>query len=319
MNLSDDQYIKPVMTTKFLSENTKKVYLKKLNTICQEITGGWSIDNVLKHPEEFHKLLEIYGNKTKGHVYPKLGTHAKEAYVSAIISLFIYNQKLKESRDDLFNQWKECHAKLKDPISKKYQSNEPSTRQAKGYISFIELITKKESLKAGSLERLLLTMYTEIPPVRSDYASTRIYHTKDVVPSDYDGNYVVLDDMPRVMLQKYKTKKTYKVINITLPPKAVTEIYQSLILQPRGFLFVSTRSGKPYENEKTFNTWANRTLKDIFANKHINLTMLRHIYISRRDLELETKSGLEQKKIADIMGHSIDQQRKYMWHSWLKK
>ena len=47
--------------------------------------------------------------------------------------------------------------------------------------------------------------------------------------------------------------------------------------------------------------------------------MLRHIYVSREDLALESKSGLEANEIAKLMGHSVDQQRKYMWHSWLKK
>ena len=54
-------------------------------------------------------------------------------------------------------------------------------------------------------------------------------------------------------------------------------------------------------------------------NNNINLTTLRHIYISRRDLEVEKMSGLQQDEIAKQMGHSIEQQRKYLWHTWLNK
>ena len=59
--------------------------------------------------------------------------------------------------------------------------------------------------------------------------------------------------------------------------------------------------------------WANRVLKDLF-NKDFTLTMLRHIYITRRDLKLEEKSGTEREKIAKMMGHSVEQQGRYLWH-----
>ena len=42
--------------------------------------------------------------------------------------------------------------------------------------------------------------------------------------------------------------------------------------------------------------------------------MLRHIYITRRDLKLEQMSGTERDKIAKIMGHGVAQQQKYLWH-----
>jgi hypothetical protein len=35
-------------------------------------------------------------------------------------------------------------------------------------------------------------------------------------------------------------------------------------------------------------------------------------------LKLEEKSGAERKEIANIMGHSLAQQQKYLWHTWLK-
>ena len=90
---------------------------------------------------------------------------------------------------------------------------------------------------------------------------------------------------------------------------------------PRQHLFISTRFQKPYSElknpEGSFNSWANKTLKSIF-NEDFSLTMLRHIYISRRDLKLEEQSGTERNKIAKQMGHSVEQQGRYLWHSWLR-
>ena len=47
--------------------------------------------------------------------------------------------------------------------------------------------------------------------------------------------------------------------------------------------------------------------------------MLRNIYVTRRDLKLEEKSGLERAKIAKVMGHSIGTQQNYLWHTYVKE
>ena len=54
-------------------------------------------------------------------------------------------------------------------------------------------------------------------------------------------------------------------------------------------------------------------------NDNFNLTTFRHIYITRRDLKLEEKSGLERDEIAKIMGHSIATQQNYLWHTYEKE
>ena len=152
----------------------------------------------------------------------------------------------------------------------------------------------------GSYERLLLMMYTEIPPLRSDFYQTKIYRTESC---SWDGNYIVLGNQSVLVLQKYKTAKVYKTLRIDLPPILVFEIEASLAKNPRNYLFVSTRTKTPYTRPNSYNRWANRVLKKLFGNENISLSMLRHIYVSRRDLKLEDKSGLEQDK----MGHSLMQ------------
>jgi integrase len=161
-------------------------------------------------------------------------------------------------------------------------------------------------------------MYTHIPPVRSDYHSTIIYldTLPDIIPLD---NYIYISHSECYLsLEKYKTSKTYGKIIIDLPPLLVNEIKRSLELLPRTYLFISEFTGKPFDLPNSFNIWANRTLKKILNNSKFTLTMFRHIYISRDDLHLETLSGLQQDEIAKLMGHSIEQQRKYLWHTWLR-
>jgi len=116
------------------------------------------------------------------------------------------------------------------------------------------------------------------------------------------------------------TDKKYGRIEIEIPKELYEEIKLSIKINPRKYLFVSSGNNKPYKEGKTFNSWANKTLKKVLGKKNFTLSMFRHIYISRRDLKLEEKSGLEQDKLAKIMGHNInDQQKKYSWHTWLEE
>ena len=95
-------------------------------------------------------------------------------------------------------------------------------------------------------------------------------------------------------------------------------IKESLKLQPRKYLFIQ-KNGEPYDKPNTFNRWANRKLKSLFGKKNISLSTLRHIYITRRDLKLEEKSGLERSKVANVMGHSVGTQQNYLWHTYVKE
>ena len=224
----------------------------------------------------------------------------------------MHNQELRENEKDLFFRWKEEFKIIKDPIDKMYLSNEPNDKQKKAFVSYDELLKIREKLPEGSFQRLLLYMYTSIPPVRSDYYKTKIYKKKP--SSDVsETNYIVMVTKPYLVLNKYKTAKTYKTIIIDIPDDLKKEIEKSLEKYPRDYLFVSTQNNLPYKNENTFNKWANRSLKSILNKDGFSLTMLRHIFVSRPDLKLNEKTGLEQQKIASKMGHNVSTQKKYMW------
>ena len=96
------------------------------------------------------------------------------------------------------------------------------------------------------------------------------------------------------------------------------KLASNLVRNKRDYLFVSSRNNESYSKPNSFNKWANRVLKKLF-NKDFSLKLLRNIYITRRDLKLEEKSGLERNKIAKIMGHSVSTQQNYLWHTYEKE
>lgn len=323
----DRTYINYLEKSKFLGDATKSTYKSRLQVIqndiwlnCKSVNykvgKGRCLHYILMHPEAFLEKLDEYANKTGGRLdKEKLSMHAKDGYVTALKSLFQEAPGLKQKYPEIFMKWDEIHKEVRAPINAKYQSNKPTERQEEAYVSFDELERKRDSLEIGSDARLLLSLYTLVPPLRSDYNLVAIYkNDKDI---KYD-NYLILNKNPYLVITKYKTAKTYKDIKIYLPKKLVKEIKESLKLKPREFIFVQ-KNGKPYEKSNTFNRWANRTLKSLFDKKNISLSTLRHIYITRRDLKLEEKSGLERNKIAQIMGHSVGTQQNYLWHTYEKE
>lgn len=300
--------LKRIKDTKFLKQKTKDEYVKRINDFCEYLEKDLSY--VMKNPKWFVKKVREYIEEKK------YGIHTADKICSCFMACFNYNQDFKEAEKDLFDQWVSETKTIKDEIDKKYESNAPTLKQKGAYISYDQLIETRNKMKKRSQSRLLLFMYTEIPPVRNDYHLLKIYKSK---PHYDTGNYMIIDDPnPMIVLNDFKTDKTYEQIKIKIPDRLFDEIKESLEETPREYLFVSTRNKLPYESDNTFSRWANRTLRAIFNNT-MNLTTLRHIYISRRDLKLENKSGLERKEIAKIMGHSLEQQQRYLWHSWLEE
>lgn len=299
-----------IRNTRFLKEPTKIEYLRRINDF-KNVTGK-DLNYLLLNPDYSIKEILDYVKRNN------FGSHTADKIACCFVAVFNYNQNFREKHKDKYDVWcKLVKKKIKDVIDSKYNANTPTDRQIGAYISFETLTKKRDELPEGSIERLLLYMYTAIPPARNDYYNLRIYYRKP----KYDvGNYIVFKQRKNsiIVLNEFKTAKTYESISIQVPPDLYDEIKTSLSKDPRDYLFVSTQNGKPYQSSNTFLRWANRTLKAIFQND-MSLTTLRHIYISRRDLQLETKSGIERKRIADTMGHSLNQQQRYLWHTWIKE
>lgn len=319
----EESLLRYIRNTKFLQEHTKQIYINRLTKIKTDIYKQ-NIDYIILHPKMFTKKLDHFSkHSNEGRLNTSIGDHAKDGYISAIKALFIYNQTLKEKYKHIYDTWDSEHQKIRKPIDDKYKSNAPTDRQQKGYISFQNVLSTRNQLEDGSIERLLLTIYTDIPPVRSDFYNTNLFfinhsNESESIKSKMDpySNFIIIPHNDKthavLVLRKYKTCKHYKQLDIPLTPEIVKQIELSLVKQPRSFLFVG-KNNKPFIKENSFNVFANRIIKKIFQNQHISLCMFRHIYISRQDLQLATKSGLEQDKIAHKMGHSITQQARYRW------
>jgi hypothetical protein len=187
------------------------------------------------------------------------------------------------------------------------------------------------------LRRLCLWLYTEIPPLRgSEYANTQILGDGETLPNDNTQlNYISGD---KLYIYDHKTFHAYGPKIINLSPKlkslivktrkmfsALMSQYKLRITSTDYFADDEKRPVKPFTQESDASTarvtpWLlpksltlamnqndlHVVLTSCFAPKNISTQMLRKIFIAH--FLSENPTADERKRVAKIMGHSIEMQ-----------
>jgi hypothetical protein len=166
--------------------------------------------------------------------------------------------------------------------------------------------TIRDSLPDGSIEKLLLSIYTYIPPVRADYFATEIIHLPE---TPVQPNYIILsDDNAQIILRDFKTKRSYNEIrHDSIPKELHFQITESLKKFPRKYLFLNS-DGNLF-TRVTFSNWASDILQKTLGVK-FTLTFFRHLRCTTTDFN-DTIENI--KKISDAMGHSVATHKMYQW------
>lgn len=303
-NLTDQNIFDYIKNTTVFAPSTKTIYLNKLSIIRNDFFGSQkTLLWVLLHPREFYESLIKYSRVNQ------LKPATMTQFVSIMISIITHHLELQDQYPDMIKQWKKLKMEVEQPVNDQYDSNQPTEKQKNAFFDFEQLLKIKDSLPKGSNERLLISLYTLIPAQRSNFDKVKIYGTDPKIKTD---NYIVWNNKPYIVLNKYKTSRIYDTITINIPPELQQEILYSLELNPREYLFVK-KNGLPYDKSSSFNQYANRILKKVLNNEDFNLTMFRHIYISRPDIDVNNLTVGEKRKLANSMGHSPMVQNKYLF------
>ena len=242
--------------------------------------------------------------------YKQIST--QKTLFSLVLSLYRHVPDLKTTAPyaAVHKLWLEEFKKVDSAITEAYENNEPTQKQRDGYVPFDEIKKKRDALKRGSMERLLLAMYTYIRPLRADFNQVRLY--KAAVPAKHEPNYISLKKSGCVLhLEEYKTASKNGTLEVALPAELCKEIHDSLAEWPRMYLFVA-RGDVPYVKPNSYVKWANGVLQKLFAPKLVTLTMLRHSFINTLDFNKMTVA--ERKEVAADMGHTVDMQALYRLH-----
>jgi hypothetical protein len=261
-----------------LATNTKSNLRAVLNKLKK---------NKLSNSNEIYEYLMNIKKDTKEGTY--------YSYVNSVLSLMT---KEIIPRPNEYDKLKDYLKELKLVIQKN-TSAVPSDKQNDNYISLEELQSKVKSIDNPS-DRLLVSLYVEIPPVRLDYANVKIVDKlKDIPVEDDKQNYYAIRENT-IVLRDYKTKKKYGEYQYKLLPEHKKLIQKIISNTGQTYLFINPATNSPYTNNK-FGVYLTEVFTKYF-NKSITLLDLRHIYASHYSIE---KYGMDKvKEIANRMLHS---------------
>lgn len=303
------------ITDSSLSDSSEKKHNIFLNKWV-ELTPTQNVLYIILFPAHSLSLLETYLKQKdidspmeKNKAYSKTNIHS---YLSAVLALFKHAPKYVNDIPEMFVYHRIWLGILsdneKDILIRRWQNKPTALQEAReGHkLTLQDLVNKYNEVDIDIMSKLLLAIYTIIPPVRADYYSTHIIKEGETPETD---NYIILKrDSAELVIGKYKTSRKHgEIRHPILPQELYTVILKSLEQYPRKYLF--EKNGKPY-TPNGFCKWTSATLEKLFSVE-LTLTMIRHIYISSLDLAKMTVE--EKKKIGKLMGHTIGIQAEYEW------
>jgi len=274
-----------------LSPVTKKTYKDRGSMLKRETKR--SLFYIASHPEVYIPWLEKeYPNVT-----------SRKVYFSFILGLYKYNQGFAEQCPEAYKKYVEVFKVADQAVEARYKENLPSDRQKDGYVPFADIIKKRDSLRSGVIDKLLLGLYTYLPPIRCEYGRVALYKS-NAMPASPDPNHII--DEKTLIISQFKTKRYHKPSVRELPKELTKELRMSLNLQPRAFLFVN-RFGDPFTSNG-YSRWAGDRLQELFG-KPLTVTIIRHSFINT--LDFNTLSMAEKEEIAEAMQHTVTTQDRY--------
>ena len=293
-------------------EQTRDITYKSLNTYMFSLTAiHKSLETKMKFDdlkwvndtEEINGFLESYKPTTQ------------KNYVSAIVvalsteptkhkkMLIHYKDKL----DNLFEQLNTTNLKqeLSDTQKKNWATMDILKNVARSYREQVKTIGKTPTKKeiATYQEFLLSLLYTEMPPLRNDYANMLMITEDKLKECSEDSNYFVIGKNEYwFVLNHYKTKKYYGKQYIGIPEKLYPVFSKWVKLNKTNYFLINNKNNPINSNALT--KLINKTFSS--TGKKIGSGLIRHIYLSDRYEANESKKNED----ASAMLHSVATQQK---------
>lgn len=270
------------MSDKVKTERTKALIEETVSYMQREYVG---LD--LTNPNDVVEYLEALGRKTT-------------TIRISIWTLIAYHKVHTPALD--LTEFRAVYKKLTKDLAEKALKQSKEGKEDKS-IDWPTVLATAEKIQADedipTETKLLVSLYTELPPVRNDYVKLRIYKK---APKTDEGNYIIVNaSRGEIVINEHKTCKEYGALRRTLPDRLRSRFHEYVKENPdKTHLFNVTT--------QCVSRWiAEAFLKH--CGKRIASTSLRHSYIS--EFRKGDKSLLEKKSLARSMGHDLWLQELY--------
>lgn len=304
---------KDLVEKKGVTDTTASTYVKNLYVLNNK-TAFTTLSFLRKKDEIINKIKE-YAESTQKTLL---------ASVVSVLSLVsdkpTYKSVYKFYYEEMMGKSKELRDKETTEKTEKQKDNWISWKDIQDKVNttrkeVIELLNNK-TLNHKQFETLLhyvvLSLYTYIQPRRNqDYLDMMVVK-KWKEGMDGGHNYLDLTGQ-QFIFNKYKTAKKYGVQKIAIPNTPEAPLFDTLVAYLKFHpLFKANKGKEPvpflvFEDGKQLVAVnaITRILNKIFGKK-VGSSMLRHIFLSDKyDIK-------EMEEDAKAMGHSVEEQKKYM-------
>ena len=297
---------KKLREEKKVAESTATAYIRAMYIL----NGKQPYKNLtfLKNTTAIEDLIKKYADSTIKTIF---------ASIVSVLSLFkdkpTYKKVYAHYYDRMMGKAKEA---------KQNESSDKTQKQTDNWITWDEVQKKVSELRDKVsefksqksitqqqydtlLHYLIVSLYTETQPRRNqDYLDMFVAKKQ---PTETEHNYVVLTKTQPTsfIFNKFKTSKKYGQQTLEVPESLASVISEFLKFHPlkknASFKFLVSYDGTPITAVNAIT----RVLNKVFGKK-VGSSMLRHIFLSTKyDIK-------EMEKDANAMGHSVDEQKKYM-------
>lgn len=297
---------KKLREEKKVAESTANAYIRAMYLL----NGKEAFKNLtfLKNTASIEDIVKKYAESTIKTIY---------ASIVSVLSLF----KDKPTYKKVYQHYYDLMMG-KSEEAKKAETSDKTQKQTDNWITWDEVQKKVADLREkvaefksnksitnqqyeSLLHYLIVSLYTETQPRRNqDYLDMYVAKKQ---PTETEHNYVVLTKTKPTsfIFNKFKTSKKYGQQTLEVPETLSNVISEYLKFHPlkknATFKFLVSYDGTPITAVNAIT----RVLNKIFG-KRVGSSMLRHIFLSTKyDIK-------EMEKDANAMGHSVEEQKKYM-------
>ena len=281
---------------KTIKEASVKQQYAKINNLCKKMTNkaNCSDFDFLKDTDKVVKFINANW-KTD---------NSRNSQIQAISSILIALPEYKKQ----YNFYSNLSTKNRININEQADKNELSDKEKANILPWNELKLIYKNPKITNRNRALLALYTLLPPRRTEEISLLTIMDSEVDLDD-SFNYVIMNGTNPVKLVylRYKTDKSYGKIKIPIPTKLKTilKAYISEYKLDNGDALFGTTAGRYYKN---FSSEISKVFEK-YTQKKITANLIRHSFITH--YLSKKRSTADKKKIAMLMGHSIESQSAY--------
>lgn len=304
---------------KALTEASVLQYIKLVINLHNKINGHDQVKS-LSFLKDIKKVEEVIGENYK---------ESTQRSIYNSLASILYPYKEQKGFKNVFEFYYSKGKELNQKVDTQNKKGEKSNTQEENWISWEEVLEKRNELHADVekikvkklitekehetlLKNVVLSLYTYLPPRRNEYQNLLIIPTNKEL--DEDKNYYVLDDK-KIILNIYKTSKKRGIMELDICEELEEAINN--YLQYHNLYKSNKKKKKDYEIPFLINrnneplTQVNsitRILNKVFKPKNIGATMLRHIY----DTHYFKEPLIKMQEAADKMGHSVEMQQQYI-------